>query len=357
MPRHLATVKIITNIQLIEGADNIEVATINNGWKVVLNKNIHTIGEKVIYFEIDSLLPPVEWNEFLSKGNSLKTTVFEGKNYTGYRLKTIKLRGQISQGLVMPLSILPKEDYELGQDVSDILGVVKYEPLIPASISGEVEGPLPSYIIKTNEERIQNISNHIFATYKDTLFSVVEKLDGTSMSVYYIDGKFGICGRNWEFKSVTDNSLTRKARELGLERIMKEILKETGSFASGIVFQGELIGEGIQSNKYKIKGQEFRIFNGYYLHVIDVPTIFTPETLDYYCEKYSLKVCPTITNSFVLPKTLDELLQYAEDKSKLTDTTREGIVLRPLSPIFDTELGKSLSFKVISNKFLLKYHE
>lgn len=354
--RHLATIQPITNIQPIKDADRIELITINNGWKVIANKGIHQIGEEVVYFEIDSLLPPRDWNEFLAKGNSLKTVSIDGKDYTGYRLRSMRLKGVLSQGLIMPLSILPEGKYELSQDVSDILSVVKYETIIPAEISGEVEGPLPPQIITTNEERIQNIWEYIYTNYKDTKFSVVEKLDGTSMSVYYVDGKFGVCSRNWEFKSTTNNSLTRKAKELNLAEIMEEVVDRELNM-EGLIIQGELIGEGIQANKYKIKGQEFRIFNIYYLDYMKRKTVFPPEALDELCKEYGFKTCPSITQRFVLPKTLDELLQYAEDVSKLADTTREGVVIRPLEPIFDQELGTYLSFKVISNKFLLKHDE
>ena len=201
MERKLASIKKITNIQPIEGADMIELASVG-GWNVVVAKNVnHKVGDLVIYCEIDSFLPIKEEFEFLRKSSYKKMDEQEG-----FRLKTMKLRGQLSQGLILPISILNPpgtniyvESFE-GLDVTEMLGIVKYEPPIPTQLAGKVVGGFPSFIQKTDEERIQNLSNEYEHYKTNHKFFVTEKLDGTSMTVYLNEGKFGVCSRNWELE-------------------------------------------------------------------------------------------------------------------------------------------------------------
>ena len=183
MERKLASVQRIASIRPIEGADAIEVARINN-WDVVVKKNEFKEGELCVYFEIDSFLPIREEFEFLRKSSFKKMGDQEG-----FRLKTIRLRGQVSQGLVVPITILngdyiigisqqphgdqlqlgPYDDalvIEEGADVTELLGVEKYEPPIPAELSGKVKGYFPSFIHKTDEERVQNLVKE-YAQWKE----------------------------------------------------------------------------------------------------------------------------------------------------------------------------------------------
>src|SRR3989339_47632 len=127
--RKLATIRLIEEVLPIEGADAIEKVRIG-GWWVVARKNEFKPGDKCVYFEIDSLLPPLPQYAFLEKAGK-KKTLFEGRDYEGYRIKTIKLRGQISQGLALPVASFPGIPDELGADVSEKIGVVKYEATVP----------------------------------------------------------------------------------------------------------------------------------------------------------------------------------------------------------------------------------
>ena len=152
MERKLASVRSISNLSPIEGADKIELATVD-GWKVVVAKDVgHKVGDLIIYCEIDSFLPIKEEFEFLRKSSFKKMGDQEG-----FRLKTIRLRGQISQGLIMPISVLNPPDTNIyvepfeGLDVTEMLGIVKYEPPIPAELAGKVKGLFPSFIPKTDE--------------------------------------------------------------------------------------------------------------------------------------------------------------------------------------------------------------
>lgn len=335
MERKLASIKKINNIQPIEGADMIELAVVD-GWKVVVAKNVgHKIGDMVIYCEIDSFLPIKEEFEFLRKSSYRK--LVDGTE--GFRLKTIKLRGQISQGLILPMSVIEytNVDFEVGMDVTNLLGVTKYEPPIPAELSGKVKGLFPSFLRKTDEERIQNLTKE-YEEYKSLgrKFYVTEKLDGSSATFYYKDGVFGVCSRNLELLETEDNTFWKVARELDLENKMKD-------FGVNISLQGELIGEGIQGNPYKIKGQTVKFFN---LFDIDLQVYHSLAHLDRALGIMGLKMVPIVDEFFKLPETIETLLKYADNKSILNPKfDREGVVIR--------NLDRTISFKVISNKFLL----
>lgn len=341
MERKLASIRKISNIQPIEGADMIELAIVD-GWKVVVAKSVeHQVGDSVIYCEIDSFLPIKPEFEFLRKSSYKKLS--DGTE--GFRLKTIKLRGQVSQGLILPIrELMPtliknSEVFfaiEVGMDVTNLLGISKYEPPIPAELSGKVKGFFPSFIPKTDEERIQNLTNE-YEGWKDKTFYVTEKLDGSSATFYYKDGEFGVCSRNLELLETDGNTFWKVARELNLENKMRE-------FDINISLQGELIGEGIQGNPYKIKGQTIRFFNLFDIDLQEYHTLSMFETV--VKKQFGLETVPVLDRNFKLPETVEDVLNYADGKSELNNTfDREGVVIR--------SLDRKISFKAISNKFLL----
>ncbi len=337
MPRQLASIQRIADIQPIAGADLIALAKVK-GWQVVVKKNEYQAGDLTIYCEIDSLLPVREEFEFLRK-SSYKSY----DNVEGFRLRTIKLRGQLSQGLLLPLSTLQgKMDADAlnglqeGDDVTDILGVVKYEPPISAALSGIIKGEFPGFIPKTDEERVQNLSAQ-YEGLKEQRFYVTEKLDGASVTYYYRDGGFGVCSRNLELVESHSNSLWLAAYALGLP-------EKIGSFGN-IALQGELVGEKVQGNPYRIQGQKVYFFNAFH---IDTQRYFTYDELTALCRELRLLTVPVISDDFALPDTIDAMLLYAEGKSMVHGSAdREGVVVR--------SHDKKVSFKAISNSFLLKH--
>lgn len=329
--RKLASIRTISALNPIDGADRIEVATID-GWKVVVNKGIHTVGETIVYFEIDSLLPIREEFEFLRKSSYIKLP--DGTE--GFRLKTIRLRGQVSQGLVTPISVLPDGDWNIGDDVTDVLGVIKYEAPIPANLSGTVKGNFPSFIKKTDEERAQNFAKDwgLFRTYK---YFVTEKLDGTSFTCYLRDGEFGVCTRNLDIKRDENQTHWKVAIENELENKLI-------SLGRNLAIQGEIIGEGIQKNPYGLKGHKLFVFN-----IFDIDRFEYLPKLEAFdiVNRLGLESVPVISVEMELP-TLDEALKLAEGKSVINGTTeREGFVWVAI------DSPERISFKTISNKFLL----
>lgn len=340
--RKLARVVEIEEIKAIENADKICAYRVE-GWWVVDTINKYKMGDVAIYFEIDSFIP-TDLAPFLTKNDNPR--IFNGVK--GERLKTIKLRGQISQGLLLGIDILTGKissiPYELGLDVSELLNIQKYENTIPAQLSGEAKGLFPSFIFKTDEERIQNFSKELKYIKENNLsFEVTEKLDGSSMTVYLNQGIFGVCSRNLDLKETENNSFWKMARELDLEtRLIK--------YNSNIAIQGELIGPGIQGNKYCLKKQEFRIFN---IFDIDNQCNFSPlvrKVICLYLGLDEMNCVPILAEKIVFPPLfeIDNILNYAEGKSQLkSNIEREGLV-------FKCNETPEIHFKSISNKFLLK---
>lgn len=333
--RKLARIEKIREINPIKNADAIEVATVQS-WKVVAEKNLHQPGDEVIYCEIDSLLPIRPEFEFLRKSSYKKL-----ENGTeGFRLRTVKLRGQVSQGLLLPKKILGDRanEFTVGDEVTELLGIIKYEPPIPACLSGQIRGLFPSFIPKTDEERIQNLTDQ-YDEFKKHIFYVTEKLDGTSATFFLNNGDFGVCSRGLDLVEDLNNSFWKVARELQIEEKLRNL-------GRNLSLQGELIGEGIQSNLYKLKGQHFRIFNVFDIDKYEY--LSYKEFIDL-SNELKLTVVPIIDEEFNLPETIEQLLAYADAKSKLNlDQDREGVVIR-------TKGENRVSFKVISNKFLEKH--
>ena len=344
--RKLATIRKIDALRPIPDADAIECAVVG-GWTAVVKKGEFKAGDLAVYCEIDSWIPHA-LAPFLSKGKEPR--VFDG--IAGERLRTMKLRGQLSQGLLLPLSTVyclpPTTEVDImGDDVSEPLGIVKYEAPIPAQLAGEVKGMFPSWIQKTDQERVQNLKEEFDHWLREQhVWEVTEKLDGSSMTVYLRDGEFGVCSRNLELKPSETNSLWKVAVRNDLELKLRRANRN-------LALQGELIGEGIQGNPYKQKAQEFFLFD---IYDIDASKYLTPAERNAFVEEHDIKHVPVLAFGAELWDTLginsiEEILKFAEGKSVIgmTGCEREGFVFKSTT--------MQCSFKAISNKFLLKSHQ
>ena len=332
--RKMAKLCEIDEILPIPDADAIEVAVVG-GWKVVVKKGEFRVGSRAVYCEIDSWIP-TKLAPFLSKGKEPRE--FEG--IKGERLRTIKLRGQLSQGLLLNLdhAIPWTNSYQLDEDVSEVLGIVKWERPMNAQLAGMAKGNFPSLIPKTDQERVQNIVKEINAVIEQRMrFEVTEKLEGSSMTCYLIDGEFGVCSRNLDLKETEGNSFWATARRDDVEAKMRAV-DEHWNFA----IQGELIGPGIQGNIYKLNQPEFRVFDVYN---IQEGGYLDPEDRRALIERMGLMHVPVLTN-FMMALPVADLLTLAEGKSVLNENQeREGIVFK--------EVNGGMSFKAISNNYLL----
>jgi RNA ligase (TIGR02306 family) len=339
--RKLATIRKIDELRPITDADAIECAVIG-GWTAVVKKGEFKQGDLAVYCEIDSWIPHA-LAPFLSKGKEPR--VFDG--IEGERLRTVKLRGQLSQGLIIPVGRFNSDHnalYVEGYDVSADLGIVKYEAPIPAQLAGEVKGMFPGWIQKTDQERVQNLTEEFdYWLREQHVWEVTEKLDGSSMTVFLRDGEFGVCSRNLELKPSESNSLWKVAVRNDLELKLRRANRN-------IALQGELIGEGIQGNPYKMKGQEFFLFD---IYDIDTSKYLTPDERKAFIEEHNIKHVPVLAFGAELLDTLginsiDGILRFAEGKSVMgmIGCEREGLVFK--------SKAMQCSFKAISNKFLLK---
>lgn len=338
--RKLASVQYVHHITPIEGADRIECVHVL-GWQCVANKGQFQVGDHCVYIEVDSFLPICEQFEFL-RSNSYKKSEILGE---GFRLKTLNFRGQISQGLVQPMSILPEGNYELGDDVTALLGIKKWEIEERVINNGTVVGDFPDGIPKTDELRVQSYPELIeeFKTVKGYYIST--KMDGTSVTMYWKNGHFGICGRNYEYADDDKCAMWKYAHENGiLERI-------TENNIPNIAIQGEFCGAGIQKNRLKLVRPEWYVFT-----MIDLDTHrrLPLARMKELCELLKLKMVPIEEEKEEFEyDSVDVLLERAKGKYT-SGMNKEGIVIRPIESVYSKTIGGPLSMKVLNNDYLLK---
>ena len=356
--RKLATIRRIAEIRPIENADAIEHVRVD-GWWVVDTVDKFQVGDLVIYLEIDSWVP-TELAPFLSKGKEPR----EYNGVKGERLKTIKLRGAVSQGLLLPIptELNDPTQFAEGLDVTELLGVQKWEPPIPAQLRGKIVGNFPNWLRKTDEDRIQNCFKDVSPRLNESWF-IEEKVDGSSMTVGYRKGdfildkdgqpipeEFVVCSRNLSLKlEDEDNTFVRIAKESSIQDAMK-------AYGRNLGISGELIGEGVQGNKYDIKGHRWLVFNifdvdtGKYVSAKERQLIIR----DLVALGATIEQVPVITavgTTLLDGLSVDDFLEMAEGKSVLNPKTeREGLV-------FKNQTDPDISFKAISNRWLLKTGE
>lgn len=353
--RQLATIRTVSAIEPIENADNLELAHVD-GWQCVVKKGDFKVGDLAVYFEIDSFLPVKPQYEFLRKGCFRST-----KNLgDGFRIKTMKLRGTLSQGLLMPVMydqasyILEDKDGNYifvaeGNDVTDDLGVQKYEAVLPTGLTGVAKGNFPSFIPKTDQERIQNCFGAYSRKYADHTFVATKKLDGSSMTVYFNEDQFGVCSRNIDLIEDPENLFWKTALKLHLNDALKTL-------GRNIAIQGELMGPGVQGNREGLKEHKFFIFDIFdidkqkYMTLGEKITIL--EELNFILDSEfnapALDFVPFINYLKVFDelKSVNEILEFA-DCASINHDVAEGVVFR-------SQDDTSISFKAINNRFLLK---
>lgn len=357
--RKLASVRKISEIRPIPKADAIEVALID-GWECVVRKSEgYKVGDLIVYFEPDSVLPEKPEFEFLRDKK--------------FRVRVMKLRGQISSGLVCPLSILPNKKWKEGDDVTEVIGVTKYDPelaeenkLIKSDNSKKkyknpiikylmrfkwfrnlvnrknIDKTFPYWVKKSDEIRLQNMVN-MFNRERDngTLFTGTEKIDGSSATYTLRRIKknkfdFAVCSRNLRLEE-DDSNYWKIAKRYNMESVLGDLIGDK----EFVTIQGEIYGQKIQGNKYKLNGIDFRAFNLIYPDR-NVPTEEFTEILS----EYGIKSVPIVVKDYKFPETIHDVVEFSKGNSVLLDRKREGIVFR--------NYNKGISFKVINPEFLLE---
>jgi hypothetical protein len=387
--RKLVSIRTIDTIETIKDADAIELAVVG-GWKVVCKKNEFRPHDQCLYFEIDSFLPDgnPSWQFLVDKSSRM----FQGVK--GHKLRTVRLRGQISQGLILPLSALPEVDVNSEADIAEQLNVVKWEAEIPSCLAGQMEGVFPTFAIKSDQERCQNLSREIFGYQEllepidinvippeevqpmlskgilitevinnvvqyfkvsppvasiDDRYEVTMKLDGSSCTMFHYHGDVGVCSRNYQMKvndANKDNSFVKMLVDSGL----KEVLPTLGNIA----IQGELMGPNIQGNREKFSSLQFFVYD---MQLLDEKRFMSVSERQATFAKFEelgvnmsmIHHVPILHNDVTLStlgiSNVQDLLKKAEGPS-IVHSIREGLVFKRMDGQF--------SFKAISNTFLAK---
>jgi len=343
--RKLASIQRIWKIEPIEGADKIELAHVL-GWQCVVNKGQFQPMDVGVYFEIDSFLPIRPEFEFM-RTSSYKKTDIMGE---GFKLRTMRFRGQISQGLLLPLSSFPEipADIELGADITELLGVRKWEIEERATTGGTVIGNLPYDIPHTDETRVQE-NPELIQAFAGLEYYISTKMDGSSHSIGVDENGFHVTGHNYEYKDDGSSSFYELVKARKYQEKVESFVKENG--LSTLTIQGELCAPGIQQNRLRLTKPEWYVFtvreNGKRVGLKRMMEI---------CEALGMEYVPIEEIGTDLPSkypTVESLLDRADGEYP-KGGKKEGIVIRPTEPVYCPLISASLSMKVVSNKYLLK---
>lgn len=329
MSRTLASVQRITALNPIEGADAIEVADVL-GWKVVVKKGEYQVGDQVVYLEIDSVPPDEEQYRFLWK--------FAEQRPNNFRIKTIKLRGQISQGIIFPTTIVPMSHlfvFDDGQDLTDLLEIEKYEAPLPRG-SADIAGQFFDGVPKTDEERVQSSTGrkHLEAL-QGRPYVITVKCDGSSMTVAQHEGVPKVASRNYRLADNPDSAYWNAARNGNLLHFVQ--------LYPHLAVQGELCGPGIQNNRLGLAEHRCFVFN---IYDRNTGTYEPYSRIWEAAQEFMFDIVPFVDAGGYFNYDAEELLRLAEGKYEGTTAEREGIVIRAED--------QSISFKAISNRYLLK---
>lgn len=343
--RKLASVQRIWNIEPIEGADWIELAHVL-GWQCVANKGQFQPMDVAVYFEIDSFLPIRPEFEFL-RASSYKKSDILGE---GFRVKTMKFRGQVSQGLLLPISAFAEipDGVEVGTDVTQMLGVRKWEIEEKATTGGTVIGPLPADIPHTDETRVQ-AEPGLIDDFAGLEYYITTKMDGSSHSVS-LDGEgFHVTGHNYEYKDDGKSAFYELVKREGIEARMRAYCGENG--IGTLTLQGEFCAPGIQKNRLRLTRPEWYVFTVR----IDGKRVGLRK-MQAVCAAMGLSMVPVEETGVDLPSkypTVEAILKRADGEYP-RGGKKEGIVIRPTEPVFCERISASLSMKAVSNQYLLK---
>ena len=247
--RNLVTIQRAGTISLIPDSDFLEAVRIM-GWQCVVKKGEFKEGDIGVYFEVDSFLPEDPRYEFL-RNTSYRDNADNGK---GFRIRSVRMRGQLSQGLFLPFEKFPElEGCKEGDDVTEKLNVKKWYIPEVAGAGGTMIGDRPHGVPGSDEIRIQS-AQELLDELNGKPYYITTKMDGTSGTVYFIDGKIGCCSRNKEIQDDEEALYWKPVYKYGL----KEKLSKYGK---NIVLNGEICGPGIQKNHLRLPSIEWYVFD------------------------------------------------------------------------------------------------
>lgn len=363
MKRKMVTIRQIQSLEAIEGADRIELARVD-GWKVVVQKGLHIVNNYVVYFEVDSFLPDTELFKNAAGRDGLKRSMLDnGDIVEGYRIRAIKLRGTVSQGLIVPLSEFEnvftsvdlKKAYEEQTDFTDLFGVTVFERPINLSSNADAKSNFPSFIPKTASIRVQNQLDSLWTAYcEDWPFQITYKLNGSSCTIYKKGNYLGLCSRNLELKF----NLNEHASTSNFTRVAYKVHQTLLNYEHDYCIQGELVAPGIQANFENVLNPEFYAFNMYSMEEQEYHNpVYVENFIDnFYPDIKHIPIfeqCITLKELFGadIPDKLtlsDKIIDHAKGPSGLNGKYREGFVYK--------SLFNNFTFKAISEQYLTSSH-
>jgi RNA ligase (TIGR02306 family) len=330
---NLATIQKIISVTSHPNADALELVQVL-GWQVVTKKNEFKEGDFCVYITTDTVLPPHPQFDFLKSKN--------------YRIKPIKLRGVASNGICFPISILSefecKDDISIseGTDVTEIIGVTKYEKPIPACLRGDIRGGFPNFLIITDEKNLRDRPKALYELTGKPYY-ISTKIDGCSATYYLNNGDYGVCSRRINLKEDLNTAYWEISDHYNFPHILKSAFPTTN-----IAIQGEIYGEGIQKNPCGVTGILFSIFN---LFNIDSGNYLTFDDLKSFCQEFHLPMVNVIDIGDSFNYTLPELISLSNSQKYENGSFAEGIVIRPTIPFYSNSLQKMWSGKIISENY------
>ena len=317
----LCSIERIKSVETHPNADSLDIATVL-GYKAIVKRGQYKSGDLICFIQPDCVLPDAPWATFYKSKSS--------------RTKAIKLRGSWSMGIIESLDnvgLFFRDSYEEGYEVSQILGVIKYEPPAPQSL--DAKGLLPFGIFKTDEERFQNLENIPYGEIVD----VSLKYDGSSASYAFKNDEFAICSRSLHLKEESLNKYTKIAKDL---QIKEKLTAFCQNHKVNLCLRGEMFGSGIQgleNNPHSKKPLGFALFSVLNLDTLkyelkDSPFYFTKVAAELGLE--AVKIAEE--NVALTPELINK---YDELINKIDGNSFEGVVIK----------GKSFSFKVINKHY------
>lgn len=306
------------------------------GWSSVIKKDDFNVGDRIIFVPIDTIIQPEIWNSFLQSKSDPTAPI---------RVKTVRLRGQVSQGLIFPLSILPDPffEHEIGTDVAHLIGVSKYEKSIPAHLGGQVVGDFPTHLVsKTDEDNLKSNIEVLDELKEADFVEATIKIDGTSATYIREIDSFSVCSRNLELKDTESNVHWQMARKYNIWDNVKP----------GYAIQGEISGPGIQGNPAGFEEVCFNVFNVinlYFRKPVDRDSwdqVFTdiPHVFRYW----------RWNKEEFAKESIDSLQEFVNKCKFGNGRHMEGLVFRGIKDgkiMYSQKLQKMLSVKIINQNY------
>lgn len=327
----LASLETIKSIKEHSNADALEIAEVL-GWQTIVKKGEYKEGDKIIFIVIDTILPSAPWSEFLSDKKKPEKPI---------RLKTAKIRGEYSQGLVLPVSVLDGNTFaaahwQIGADVGAELGIKKYEKELPASLSGEIIGTFPTYLVAPTDEDNALSNLDIVEEVTKHPLTVTWKLDGSSCTIVVQNGEIShVCSRRMQIKESESNAFW----------IVANKLRQNIPLGWSGIIQGEVCGPGIQGNQLKLLEPTLYIYQIKELHG---RWMNYAQMVSFGENILKGSVVPRIEHGYI--KSLAGLQAIADNLKFSDGEWAEGIVVRP-AEYPSSGIGRPLGFKIINRNF------